>query len=61
MIYLPRLYFVLTLELRESSTRRPVQGMGLSHAPTNVINASRREPLAALDIGDGGDVKRVKR
>lgn len=33
-------------------TGRPQQGPGVQH---------RREPFSALDVGEGGDVKRVRR
>ena len=45
--------------------RRPMQGMGLSNnaGGSGFVRGGgvRREPLAALDIGEGGDVKRARR
>ncbi|KAI0346485.1 hypothetical protein BDW22DRAFT_1342656 [Trametopsis cervina] len=43
-----------------SSGRRPIQGMGLSHQPM-AAPGQKREPLAPLDVGEGGDVKRARR
>ncbi|KAK7681344.1 hypothetical protein QCA50_015435 [Cerrena zonata] len=45
-----------TFDTAQSGQRRPVQGMGLAQA-----TSGKREPLGALEIGDGGDVKRLKR
>ncbi|GJE94785.1 Rad52/22 family double-strand break repair protein-domain-containing protein [Phanerochaete sordida] len=42
--------------MREPPARRPAQGMGLAHA-----SGSRREPLAMIDVVEGGDFKRAKR
>jgi hypothetical protein len=44
---------------RGSSSRRPAQGMGL--AQQHGGQGARREPLGRLDVGEGGDVKRMKR
>ena len=48
----------MNVDISRDSTRRPVQGMGLSHVAGN---SGRREPLGVLEMGGGGDVKRVKR
>lgn len=49
------------------STRRPAQGMGLApHAGSGGRSAQqamdpKREPFTALELGEGGDVKRLRR
>jgi len=45
-----------TVDAMQGSTRRPVQGMGLAHQS----GGGKREPLARLDLGESGDVKRMK-
>jgi len=48
-----------------AASRRPMQGMGLAPPPgpgtRQSAGGQRREPLAALDFGEGGDMKRTRR
>ena len=50
------------------SARRAQQGMGLQNPPNGsgapgqyLGNGAMREPFTPLEVGEGGDVKRVRR
>ena len=48
------------------SARRTQQGMGLQNPPNGTLgqhlgNGTMREPFAPLEVGEGGDGKRVRR
>ena len=48
----------------QAAARRPQQGMGLQNPPppsTGGSSVARREPLATLEMGEGGDPKRIRR
>ena len=60
-IYVRNILQVLTLLPSVNSTsvsRRPVQGMGLAQQQQDA--SVKREPFTRLEVGDGGDVKRMK-
>ncbi|TFK85647.1 hypothetical protein K466DRAFT_180672 [Polyporus arcularius HHB13444] len=44
-----------------AQARRPPQGMGLQHPPAGGGAQAKREPFAALELGESGDVKRPRR
>lgn len=52
----------LVFDRGSSAQRRPAQGMGLAQASSSGVSVNgKREPLGALEVGESGDVKRVKR
>ena len=44
-----------------AQARRPPQGMGLQNPAASSGVQTRREPFAALELSEGGDVKRPRR
>lgn len=64
-IILSHFYLFRGQQTGAGPARRPMQGMGLSNNPSGAGfgrgGGVRREPLAPLEVGDGGDVKRARR